>query len=436
MEIQDKTEIFKINGLLSVKLEGAETVIYVDGEKFRHCKYLFLQIPAEGRGTPVNSIDEAANLYSKEMEDEYGRPPVPEDFGLTAREVFWGHCSNLQAWEEYDYDPRLLHSNLSIPLLRKLTEKGDLKARKIYKEEIARRFLETTDERREIMEMNGYTDEFTDEEYFQLALIEKHNNIIWKMSKQCGKKPQDILDFSSVVNRKIIRLSFYEKVPEALRELKDSLVFLELSGEVPEVPEWIGELKHLKKLKISSKFVQNIPESIGDLSELEQLRIEYCQITELPESIGNLSSLKELIINQTKLTALPDSIGNLKYLERLSIEKCQLILLPESIGMLRAMKSLSIYSTHLNELPTSLGKLTELRGLSIFQNRFEDFPHIIKFLKNLEYLRIEKNKYETLPIWLSELPQLKSLSIDKHIANKNPKIIELLKFRNIELYQE
>ena len=41
---------------------------------------------------------------------------------------FMGHCSNLQAWYEYDYDLRILHSSLSIPLLKKLAFLGDKKA--------------------------------------------------------------------------------------------------------------------------------------------------------------------------------------------------------------------------------------------------------------------------------------------------------------------
>lgn len=47
--------------------------------------------------------------------------------------------TKLQAWYEQDYDTRLLHSNLAFPLLKKLTYCGDPFAKKVFKEEIAKR---------------------------------------------------------------------------------------------------------------------------------------------------------------------------------------------------------------------------------------------------------------------------------------------------------
>jgi len=46
---------------------------------------------------------------------------------------------NLQVWAENNYDTRLLHSNLSFPLLRELVKAGDIKAKKVFREEIAKR---------------------------------------------------------------------------------------------------------------------------------------------------------------------------------------------------------------------------------------------------------------------------------------------------------
>ncbi|TFG19896.1 MAG: hypothetical protein EU529_15725 [Promethearchaeota archaeon] len=47
---------------------------------------------------------------------------------------------NLQAWYEHDYDTRLLHHSLSFFLLHELTEAGDPLARRVFKEEIAKRY--------------------------------------------------------------------------------------------------------------------------------------------------------------------------------------------------------------------------------------------------------------------------------------------------------
>ncbi|MFX1529949.1 MAG: hypothetical protein ACFFBC_02440 [Promethearchaeota archaeon] len=69
---------------------------------------------------------------------------------------FWGHCSNLQVWYENNYNSCLLHSNLAFPLLRKLTEVGDLLAKKVFKEEIAKRFENGTINTIRFLAYNNY----------------------------------------------------------------------------------------------------------------------------------------------------------------------------------------------------------------------------------------------------------------------------------------
>ncbi|MFX0139318.1 MAG: zinc ribbon domain-containing protein, partial [Candidatus Hodarchaeota archaeon] len=91
------------------------------------------------------SIDEAANLYSKHLFHNRivrGRMAIPvpnQGHDITPEQEFWGHCSNIQAWVEHDYDTRILMSNISFPLLRELVKAGDPKAIKVFKEEIALR---------------------------------------------------------------------------------------------------------------------------------------------------------------------------------------------------------------------------------------------------------------------------------------------------------
>ena len=84
-----------------------------------------LNVPLNDRKVnQINSIDEAAENLSI-----YGVKLSPEV-------EFHGHCSNLQAWAENHYDTRLLHSNLSFPLLKKLAELGDPQAKQMIKDEI------------------------------------------------------------------------------------------------------------------------------------------------------------------------------------------------------------------------------------------------------------------------------------------------------------
>ena len=131
---------FQINKYLTLRLEDGKTNIYVDDTKVLQCKYLLLNIPLEDveKYDEVNSIDHAAELLNKDMEIE--EPSREESHSIPPETEFWAHSSNLQAWAENNYDTRLLHSNLSFPLLKKLTEAGDPVARKVFKKEIAARF--------------------------------------------------------------------------------------------------------------------------------------------------------------------------------------------------------------------------------------------------------------------------------------------------------
>ena len=83
-----------------------------------------------------DSIDQMSESLNGQLESELTR----EEVGLLPEDEFWGHCSNLQAWVENDYDTRLLHRNLAFPLLKELATVGDAKAKKIFSQEAAKRF--------------------------------------------------------------------------------------------------------------------------------------------------------------------------------------------------------------------------------------------------------------------------------------------------------
>jgi len=128
---------YKINDYISLKLEDYKTYIYIKGEKFLNCIRLVLQIPKKTIEDfdEINSIDEASKLYKTLYQNT-----IMEDFDthdITAEQEFWGHCSNIEAWCENEYDTRLIHSNIAFPLLKKLAEAGDPTANKVYKSEIA-----------------------------------------------------------------------------------------------------------------------------------------------------------------------------------------------------------------------------------------------------------------------------------------------------------
>jgi len=146
-KITPKIKTFKLTKLLTLKLEPSyistsntpkeyKTIIYVAGEKFNQCKFLLLNLEHGKEYEEIESIDDAAKYLSKDMEGNGA-----ESVGLTPEEEFQGHASNLQAWVENDYNPCILHSNLSFPLLRELIKHKDKKARIAFVEEITYRIL-------------------------------------------------------------------------------------------------------------------------------------------------------------------------------------------------------------------------------------------------------------------------------------------------------
>jgi hypothetical protein len=131
------------------------------------CKYLLLNVPKEEVEKTYNykSIDEAAEVYSHEHEDR-------EDL-IDPETEFFGHCSNLQAWYEHDYDTRILERRLAFPLLKALANAGDPKAKQVFQEEVAKRFIEGNRTVREYLIVGEYLQELTPE---QLKTIKAHEN--------------------------------------------------------------------------------------------------------------------------------------------------------------------------------------------------------------------------------------------------------------------
>ncbi len=106
---------------------------------------------------------------SKELLDEVKKAFKDKNFLKRLTDIlmeFWGHCSNLQVWSDYDYDTALLDKSLAFPLLRKLKEVGDPRASKSsFKEEIAERFEQGIDGTRMFLINQGYLRNFSMDEF-------------------------------------------------------------------------------------------------------------------------------------------------------------------------------------------------------------------------------------------------------------------------------
>lgn len=321
-------EEFKINDYLSLKLEDSKTEIYIANKKFRQCKYLLLDIPVDDLSSfkQIDSVDEAAfklNASFGAFSDSLAKIPPDTEF--------WGHCSNLQVWYEYDYDTRLIHRNIAFPILKKLTEAGDPLARKVFKKEIINRLQDSFLPVIWFLNDEGYFEYLTHEEMIRGLLIQEEVDTVFDIEYYLGKELEYISDFSET----------YDHQGFSVEDMR------------------------IKQLGLYECGLATLPDSIGTLSSLEYLDLENNQLNTLPESIGNLTKLEKLILTGNKLKTLPQSIGDLISLKKLVLKDNLLTTLPKSVGNLRNLELLVLSGNHMQYLPNSIKDLPQLKVLDL-----------------------------------------------------------------------
>lgn len=327
---------FKVNEYITLKLEwvgGAqeqETVIYVLGKWFRQCKYLLLNIPVAKISSldEIDSIDEATSKLDHSQEGNlFSRRRI------LAEVEFWGHCSNLQVWAEYDYDTRILHSNLAFPLLKKLTEVGDPQAKKVFREEIAKRLSSGFPPVIEFLTEEGYVKYLTHEEIILAMLETKEAEAILSIEKIMGKPFEILLELPEVrlgptvivKNRHVEMLSLFDcdlgVIPYGVKSL-NKIAILDLGGNhLSILPEWINELRNLKDLYASGNKISKVPNWIGRLKNLEYLDLSYNNVNEIPEIIGTLKNLKIFYVSDCPIEKIPESLLSLPSLTNFDIHE-------------------------------------------------------------------------------------------------------------------
>ena len=411
---------FKINELISLKLnEKGETEVYMGGEKFLRCAFILLNISRESKlneiePNGINSIDKAAEYLDIYLEE--GADPPPYEFqslleAITPEMKFWAHCSNLQVWAENGYDTRILHSNMSFPLLKRLAELGDKTALKIFKDEIMERFFSGVESVQGFLQEEGYLNYLSKEELY--SMVYEDYSALLEIERACNslvhvgplgymERPPYINVEKGKIVLAVLSHTGVTELPKSFQSL-DQLTSLEILGaKLTYAPDFIGELRNLRTLNLSANEIEKLPESIGKLRKLEALELSGNKIAKLPESIGGLKNLRLLDLISNVLEELPISIGNLKNLEELRLHGNKILGLPKTIKSLRNVKK--IY---------------------LSDNPFERLPEEVAELKNLEVLDLLRTKIKRLPNNLHTLPKLKRIDVRLTPIKDLPK--ELLK---------
>ena len=405
---------YKINDYLTLRLEDEEgeskTNIYVNGELFNQCKYLMLNIPIgdNEKFDAIESIDEAADILGWTYDGQEGI-----EYNIDSKTEFWGHCSNLQAWCEHNYDTRLLHSNLAFPLLKRLTTAGDSLAKRVFREEIAKRLASSCSNVITFLLEEGY-DAFLDiKEIMNSVLDPKECSILGELEHTLGVRYKFIDDIENIYNLESHEYTYYA--------VKDGTVFgLEIEWRKPppfHLPDNILQLSQLKKLFIIMENKTEpfqIPDQIFKMASLETLVIN-ANIINLPYNLENLRKLKVLALNSEQSDInLPKSIDKLRFMESLEICSSCTICLPFSIKRLKNLKTLILWGKNVI-IPNGINSLLNLTELSV-KGYVKNFPDISSLTKLNQISLPKKNINKNLECFL------KSIGLDYLRTIDNSKI--------------
>lgn len=416
---------FQINKYIELRLEDGRSNIYVDNQYFRQSKYVLLrktlfEIESEGI-LNVDSIDELAEKLDHSLKQK-----LPEVIYIPAETQFWVHCSNMQAWAEHDYDSKMLHSNLSFPLLKRLTEVGDLTARRVFKDEIAVRFASKHKPVSLFLIKGRYLNFFNDEELLTLA----------------GEN-REIFEDNLMYMRKEFVYTYLGDDGKILKRLekKFKMSFTPLSKhfflELIEKNNFFVENRRITKINLSDFHILAIPHEIYQLKSLDTLAVIYCALERVPRAISKLKNLKLLALNSNFLKTIPESIGLLQSLENLNLSHNELKFLPETIFNLGKLEILNLGNNKLTHITEEIDRLKDLKSLHLYSNKLTSLPESLGKLHDLEHLTINNNKLTSLPESIAHLNNLKSFGLSENDfkdTDSISKVVNCLRQKNAKVY--
>jgi len=454
---------FKINQYITLKLIDGKTTIFVNGEEFKQCKYLLLNIPVnEIRSLrDIESIDEAAGRLDSSQESQRFKT---EGFEIPPEVEFWAHCSNIQVWAENNYNSNILHRNIAFPLLKKLADVGDFTANKIFREEIAIRALSQHDRtvhflvdgrylnnlsKAEIKNVifqgfelkrvetllrlfkRGYFKIFTNgeidsifEEYYQ-KLMESKNNEIRQVS--CELFEHIALSF---IKQQFESKEFYfayekESTHEGHILALEIRSKYNLDTNITEI-RGLKYLIKLKRLTLTNFQVTDI-NPLKMMVELESLDLSNCKFSEI-KGMRNFQHLRKLILFNNQIEEIT-GISTLTNLEVLNLGYNNISKM-NSLKELRNLKELKLSDNNIKEI-IGLDNLINLNKLNLSNNEIEE----IKGLENLislEELNLSVNQIRKIQ-GFNNLKNLRVLDLSYNPIKDVENLDHLKKLKNIGL---
>jgi Leucine-rich repeat (LRR) protein len=461
---------FKINDYLTLKREHRRTKIYIKDKPFLQCKFLLLNLEKKDLNNyfEIDSIDEAAAKLDHSMEGNKSKRTK-----LPSRTEFWAHCSNLQAWAENKYDTRLLHSNLAFPLLKELTKAGDPLAKRVFKEEIAKRFMSGYIPVQHYLIQEGFIDYLSKDEIKTLIDVKKD----LRKSEKGTRNLFDLAYLYEKINNIQKTIEVYEDIlkltPQNLDAIYNLARLYKKEGQYDKSTALLKDLLQLNhRYKPFWQFFNNVRESPFFLSILlKQLPLAlkkpildrliqynnknpFESLTYLLKEELSKMDVKFVVFNrkifksfENNLVISKENVKNIKYIYNLE-ELSDLQSLSLHINKISKISALK-YLKNLEELTLSFNKIERISGLENLKNLKKlDLKHNrireisgLKGLKKIEYLNLPYNSIEKIE-GLKELENLiqlilsfNQITLINNLDNLNKLEILDLSYNNISTVQ-
>jgi len=338
---------------------------------------------------------------------------------LSPEDEFWGHCSNIQAWIENNYDTRLLHHSLAFPLLRELYRLGGIKAKRVFKDKIITRFISGPNQVKLFLLEEGFLCNFSIEErdIINEGLDELYTTSYYVKTYFSEDEISLLFDKEEL-----------NGIQEIIRPKRFSKSFTRRYNHLKAIND-ITEIKELKTLSdiTSLALIQNYITEIKGLEDFTYLRELALNMNEIREikNLEHLRYLRDLSLPGNYISVI-NGLENLKNLEFLNLSHNQITKI-EGLECLRKLKVLNLWDNKIKKIE-GLENLKDLRQLALGGNRISEIQGL-ENLKNLRVLILDSNR-------ISEIKGIENLTLLNDISFYNNKISKIQYFPNLPNLQE
>ena len=285
-----------------------------------------------------------------------------------------------------------------------------------------------------------------------------------------------ISNFKKLTIIKIDSMKQLNKLPIALKELKDLKEISITNCNIEIIPNWINGLMNLEIIDLQNNNIIKIPKEFAELKELVSLNLNGNQISDIPIEFIDLKKLKNLnlgnnnfdiipevllelnirnlIISKNYIQRLPsnweklqDSMKKFDCIQKIPIEEADGVLkleklielsfnpliLPFKMNQLKNLSKLVITECKNTELPPEICLIKQLTILKISNGRLLRLPENIHLMSELRELHVTNNLLTTLPRSIGALRKIKKINVKQNNILELPTTIDRLKDIKLEL---